>query len=269
MTPNLRTQIKDAMHRAASKQALSKQECSETVIIRALENAGIKNRGKTVADVATKELKQAQLDIRNERETQRKVHRARILSAMQRLVDQEIQLSAATDEDIRSALDAEGIMQRDVKTLAIARRDVLNCQLLSALWTNYRTCVNGTDNVIFGSKPQVHQMRRTSWDLYRGSFKGWAADIDDTTLIVRKDYRKRVTNMVRGKYVILDQQSVKWREAFGSSRVCRIVYIKQERGNSLKAVAGYLVENEDESSWVIAESLDEAFAKVLGQVLSA
>lgn len=77
--------------------------------------------------------------------------------------------------------------------LARIRRDAV----LTAYRTTYRVpdAGHGDEVVILTADPAqvgVVQNKSTNWDLYRGKYKGWAADVTDTIITVPAEWRVRV-----------------------------------------------------------------------------
>lgn len=176
-------------------------------------------------------------------------------------------MQATPDTELVAYLVANGLKttRSEVKR---ARRWLLRKQLATAFAQLYRRCVNGSVSLVLGKAAGVTQSGYTDWDLYRGAYKGWAAQIVDTTLTIRPDYWQRVTQQgitVVDGMLVLDAVPARIKNA--SCQVFRASWVKQGRGNAVDAVRGYVAKAGEETA--TGDTPEEAIARVTRRVKKA
>lgn len=127
-----------------------------------------------------------------------------------------------------------------------ALRRVRTAAVLAAYRSAYRTpsADHGDETVRLTSDPAtvgISQNKSTNWDLYRGAYKGWAANVIDTIITVPNDWRIRVQR--HGLAVVDGMMTLDASRLEGAPEGVRLyaaTWIVQGRGYAVTATTGYI-----------------------------
>lgn len=180
-------------------------------------------------------------------------------------------MQAMSDMELKALVKSAGL--RGTKTeVARALRLTLAYQARDAYTALYRVCCNGSVHAVARTTkrsapvtPGVAQTTSTDWNLYRGAFKGWAADVLDTNLTLRADYWQQVEKTTGGVVedcLVLDARLVR-----GVENLFHATWIQQGRGNQVSLVAGFVATGT--AGAALGATAEQAMAKYAKQLKKA
>lgn len=225
---------------------------------------GIAIANKAIAQFARRAQRmQAKLDRLVEK---KRKYEALLGATLREIVAGQRQLVQPVPRDELKAVLAKAGLRTSPQELRRAAEGLLRLQVRAAYMARHRTCVNGAVRVVLDAAAPagVAQREVTDWDLYRGCFKGWAADITHTWLTVHPDYWKRVSARglvtVDGK-LVLDAVPVRRRAADGVS-LFAVSWVDQPRRNAnfAQTAMGYVAVKGDVTA--LGTTAQEAVSKV-------
>ena len=138
----------------------------------------------------------------------------------------------------KQAAQRQAVEPGRIARLALERRLARTRRAVLAA-ADYRTARNGHDDTVEFGPPCADSDTGKDWDVYRGSFKGWAATTSRHTYTVPQDWLETVA--ARGLANVDGLLTLSAEPVAGHGpELYRAVWVEQGRGTALKTVRGYI-----------------------------